>query len=800
MKIFTLILTFLFLTSSFGQITISNVQNFSPACGETQNSIICSLNVESSPSPLSHFTASILTTTSILQLDLAILTNDYSNPNNGTNFVFYLNFGPYGLVNEVVEILFTDSNLPTNTLIHQITFSSAPALNLSTTSISMCRNDEPLNLSNFQDSYLNGRWNLINTENFIEEYDPSSSLNTTQQIVYSKVVSQCLYRDTLMVNIVTPPQNVSLTPTASTSCAIADGLLILNFGGTGYNWSLSNGETSSSPNTVPTLTFNNLKSGSYIFRVSQTTAPFCRSQAITDILAPDFMFETTFPTPISCFGDANGSITASIINATPGITFLWNTGATTPTISNLEAGEYRVKATNTSGCSIYNSWILTQPAKINPILTVTRPNCNTQNGIVGLQSLDGAAVGTSTVNWTGVGSPMGTDIINVGAGSYTITVQDINGCSGTKTIIVSEQNSIPVLSDIDRPNCNQNNGNINVTPLTNSTTNVSNTLWSNGNIGEDMIGVSGGTYSCLITSNTGCKSAFEWNLRSKRPLKQDICLVTVDTVDNLNIIVWQKPVGITDIDYYNIYREIGTSGTFQLIDTVRFTSLSEYKDSVADSNERSWRYKISAVNDCGIEGPKSDRYKTMQRNILIPSGNPSTRKIIWDAYEGSNTVSSYLVYRRSLNSPWTLIQTIVPSLNTMSYIDTPSEILDLDYFVETAFITPCLSTQKANSYRYSRSNKQKGVVDPGAGLNELALNDGSKIIVYPNPVENELIIETDKNEIKTIAIIGIDGKVIKTFSAFHGKTKVDVSTLSSGSYLIHFVEENNAKQLIFIKK
>jgi hypothetical protein len=794
MKIFTILFSIFLLVSISGQVVISNTQDFQPVCAETSNSIVCRFDVD-------FMFASIPTTyiASFPQGNPYSYTATGNDVGFGTRFVIGIQNLP-GNVTASCVIRFTDVSNSASFKDTTIAVTSVAGISLTTNTASVCSNGEPLNLNDFQIS-PNGRWNISGAENFIEEYDPRGNFNTSETLIYTKALglSQCIDRDTLLVTIVPAPQGATFTSTPATSCANPTGSLNIDFGGTGYNWWLSTGEFGT--NALPALNLTNLIAGPYTLRISNPTAPFCRTQLVTNILANDFAFETTFPTSISCFGAQDGQISATIVNATPGISFLWSNGATSPTISNLGPGEYRLKATNTAGCSIYNSWIITEPAQIKPILNITRPSCAAQNGVISITAVDGAAIATSTVTWTGtVGSPMGSDYLNVGAGEYSVVIADINGCTGSKTVFVSELNSIPVISDIDRPDCNLTNGNINVTPLTSAASLVSSTLWSNGLSGEDMLNVPTGSYRCFLTSSNGCKSAFEWNLRAKRPAKQDICVVTVDTADNFNIVVWQKPVGVTDIFLYNIYREVGTSGNFQLIDTVHFTSLSEYKDSVAEAGERSWRYKISAVNVCGIEGPKSDRYKTMQRSILTPSGNPTARRVVWDAYEGANSVSSYLVFRKSLNTPWSLIQTVTPSPNTMSILDIPTELIELDYFVEINFVSACLSTQKANSYRYSRSNKQKGIINPGAGINEIAFNDGTSVVLYPNPVENELIIETDKAELKNVTIVGIDGKEIQSFNVEQGKSKIDVSRLSAGSYFIHFVEENTPHQLIFIKK
>lgn len=67
---------------------------------------------------------------------------------------------------------------------------------------------------------------------------------------------------------------------------------------------------------------------------------------------------------VSCFGGNNGSATASASGASPAAppTFLWNTTATTATISNLSAGTYTVTVTDAAGCTNSETATITQPA------------------------------------------------------------------------------------------------------------------------------------------------------------------------------------------------------------------------------------------------------------------------------------------------------------------------------------------------------------------------------------------------------------------------------------------------------
>lgn len=63
----------------------------------------------------------------------------------------------------------------------------------------------------------------------------------------------------------------------------------------------------------------------------------------------------------SCFGCADGSVTLNPTGGTAPITFTWNNGATTQTNSNLTSGNYIGCMTDAVGCSVCDTFVVSQP-------------------------------------------------------------------------------------------------------------------------------------------------------------------------------------------------------------------------------------------------------------------------------------------------------------------------------------------------------------------------------------------------------------------------------------------------------
>jgi len=69
-------------------------------------------------------------------------------------------------------------------------------------------------------------------------------------------------------------------------------------------------------------------------------------------------------TPVSCHNDVDGSASATNVGGTTPFTYIWNTGATTPSISNLNAGTYCVTVTDIFGCSTQECATIDNPAPV----------------------------------------------------------------------------------------------------------------------------------------------------------------------------------------------------------------------------------------------------------------------------------------------------------------------------------------------------------------------------------------------------------------------------------------------------
>ena len=137
----------------------------------------------------------------------------------------------------------------------------------------------------------------------------------------------------------------------------------------------------------------------------------------------------------SCNGTSDGSL---IVSATGGIApfnFLWDSGSTEDTLTNLSAGNYIVTATDQNNCTETDTFIVQQPEPLAIHANVTDVSCYGGNdGAVSLL----VSGGTQPYSFAWNDNAITQNRENLSAGSYSVTVTDNHGCGTDFTVQVTE--------------------------------------------------------------------------------------------------------------------------------------------------------------------------------------------------------------------------------------------------------------------------------------------------------------------------------------------------------------------------
>lgn len=150
---------------------------------------------------------------------------------------------------------------------------------------------------------------------------------------------------------------------------------------------------------------------------------------------------TTNDNTMSCSGTAAAAPTGG----TGAYSFMWSTGETTSSISNLCAGSYSVMIMDAIQDSVYYSFTITNPCS-NLTLSVNITDCTPGNcdGSVTFLPSGGSAPYTYSLG----GAPQSpiSPITNLCSGNYPAYCTDANGCVATTPVIVNDPCSNMTLS------------------------------------------------------------------------------------------------------------------------------------------------------------------------------------------------------------------------------------------------------------------------------------------------------------------------------------------------------------------
>lgn len=644
--------------------------------------------------------------------------------------------------------------------------------------VTFCSNELQIDLSDRVNYYNEGKFHLngVDLSNSLINASYLNTVASSGTLRYTVNKDGCFITASANYQIVTPP-SVSISSSPS-SCSQNSGSATANIiQGTSstINYYWSTGET--------TASINNLSPGAYYIHL--TDGNNCKATALASIEANEVTLTVDSIASPSCHGYNDGGIYISI-GSSSNYRLIWSTGHSTEDLTNIRGGNYEVSYYGADGCQISKTFNVADPAEIKNNFILNRPDCAVSNGSITTNVTGGS--GSYSYLWsTSSTSP---NLSNIPQGYYEVEITDGSTCILKDSVYLNDNYATIITDSIIPAGCSQNDGGIDVTLIDNPLGGfVNSILWSNGETQEDIFNLEAGYYMITVNSGPNCISQKSYNLGTRPPLKNNICVVSVDLNTSTNLIVWEKAESI-GISHYNIYRENAVAGNYMLIDTVQFGSLSVFNDVVASPLQRSWRYRITAVNTCGVEGPYSSNHKTLHLNT-INQLTPGVVDIYWDDYEGVGS-GQYQVYRYTDQNGWEALVPTIPYGSLTKYTDTPPlGSTGLDYYVDLELQVPCTATLKAQDFNRSRSNKEKGVFNPGSGVGDYSnnniitiQNENIHLSVYPNPFHEELNINLTGIDRATIEIIDIQGKTQERILCQEGLTNLSTRSLESGIYFI----------------
>ncbi len=209
---------------------------------------------------------------------------------------------------------------------------------------------------------------------------------------------------------------VNLTATPNGSTCTGGAVANVSTGTPPYTYSWSNGATTSSITGVAAGTYT----------VNVTDAKGCIGQAVVTVTTTSGLNVAPTTKNVVCYGGKSGSATATATGGKAPYTYTWSSGQTTSTINGIGAGTYSCTVNDAGGCSDMITITITQPPQLrDSVLSMTNPSCfGDKNGSIMVGVKGGA--NPLTYSWNNGSTALNDTAI--GAGTYTLTVTDSNGC------------------------------------------------------------------------------------------------------------------------------------------------------------------------------------------------------------------------------------------------------------------------------------------------------------------------------------------------------------------------------------
>jgi gliding motility-associated-like protein len=276
--------------------------------------------------------------------------------------------------------------------------------------------------------------------------------------------------------------------------------------------------------TGNTLTRNITQTTS--FYVTQTTT-FCSTPspaAEVKVVISNLAINANVVAP-TC--TQNGALTAVVSGGQSPFQFSLNNSAfqSSGSFLSLSPGNYQLIVRDGSGCERTKTISVSMPSPLAVGTDANPADCNQANGMAMATSSGGVA----PLSFVWSNGATSETLLNIAAGTYSVTVTDANGCTGTNSINVLNAGNAPNLSlEVTNTQCGAANGAISAsvnggqTPLT--------YLWNNGENTASLQNIAAGNYELTVTDATGCTVSSNKIVELSVPLSMVFAQDTVEVL------------------------------------------------------------------------------------------------------------------------------------------------------------------------------------------------------------------------------------------------------------------------------
>jgi gliding motility-associated-like protein len=217
--------------------------------------------------------------------------------------------------------------------------------------------------------------------------------------------------------------------------------LTVNGGRSPFTYEWNNGATEAE--------LKNLNESVYTAKITDWGG--CVGNVAVTIKEPDSLKVSFSKQDVLCSNYASGKIELAPSGGTAPYYYMWSSGFRGRVAENLKAGDYLAVVRDSRNCPYDLTVNITQPEGVTISKHVEKPFCpDTEDGLISIA----AAGGTGSLSYQWNNGSTATEIQNLSAGKYILTITDGNNCETYDTTVL-----IPIKSGcVDIPNAFSPNG------------------------------------------------------------------------------------------------------------------------------------------------------------------------------------------------------------------------------------------------------------------------------------------------------------------------------------------------------
>lgn len=260
------------------------------------------------------------------------------------------------------------------------------------------------------------------------------------------------------------------------------------------------------------------------YTVTVTDVNGCSSNATESVFQPNVLSLNGTVEDIECNVRSTGNIYLTVTGGSSPYSYVWSNGATTANLSGLSAGIYAVEVTDGQGCQEQATYEVTEPSDIQVASVVNHVTCfSGSDGNIEVNVIGGAL--PYTYQWSN--GSTSNDASNLEAGSYSVTIQDAQGCERVRKFSITEPTAITFnVTEYHNYCFGANEGSLDAAEVSGGTGNLS-FAWNTGSNDTTIQQLYAGQYWLTVTDENSCSVSDTFNISEPQEIVLDTAIQNV---------------------------------------------------------------------------------------------------------------------------------------------------------------------------------------------------------------------------------------------------------------------------------